>query len=81
MVKAVVKNLKTGSTTAYYLHPKVDQVSVGHGMCSGGFYFNEGTDYEVTFALMDASGNQSKGYSNPVRFTRPEVEDHKKRPE
>jgi hypothetical protein len=80
MVKAVVKNLKTGSTTAYYLHPNDEQVSVGHGMCSGGFYFNEGTNYEVTFALMDASGNQSKDYSKPVRFTGPEVEDQK-RPE
>lgn len=59
-VRARVKNKATGKLTEFILLIENGRVMVGHGMCSGGFHFDNGTDFEVTFALMDQSGNSSE---------------------
>lgn len=59
-VRASVKNKSTGKTTDYILPIKNGQVKIGHGMCSGAFYFDPDDEYEVTFLLFDQSGNINK---------------------
>lgn len=73
-VRARVKNLATGKQTEYILAIKNGQVMIGHGMCSGPFHFENGTEFEVSFSLMDQSGNKSEPTKNisfqaPVTFT------------
>ena len=71
LVKATVKNLKTGKETSYYLEPDEGTVNIGHGMCSGAFIFDDGDNYEVEFSLMDASGNLTAWIGDRIKFTRP----------
>jgi len=71
MLLASVRALGSGKTT-HFLLPQhwTGAVSVGHGMCSGGFYFEEEGDYEVTFTPVDFAGNA--GASSPaLRFSQP----------
>lgn len=69
-VRASVKNKTTGKTTDYLLRIENDIVIVGHGMCSGAFHFDNGDNYEVSFALFDQSGNKAS-LTQPVAFTKP----------
>ncbi|MET0393801.1 MAG: hypothetical protein ABW019_11705 [Chitinophagaceae bacterium] len=69
-VRARVKNIGTGLVTEYILAIENGQVMVGHGMCSGPFHFSGGNDFEVSFRLVDQSGNKSKP-TTPVLFTAP----------
>lgn len=71
LIKATVKSIKTNTETIYYLKTENNQIRIGHGMCSGAFHFDKGDDYEVTFSLMDESGNISKQKSKPYRFSQP----------
>ena len=73
LIKAIVKSLQTKKETTYYLQKVDNKVKIGHGMCSGAFYFNQGNKYEVTFSLMDQSGNVSKHNPKPITFSRPYV--------
>lgn len=68
VVYAKVKNLNSNSIHDYYITPSGCSLRLGHGMCSGEFSFRENEEYEVTFSLMDASGNTSNETS-PIRFT------------
>jgi len=80
LVKTTVRNTKTGQYSTYYLEPADNKISVGHSMCSGAFDFDSDEPYEVSFALMDASGNPGCLASPPYRFTRPtEANDPNKR--
>lgn len=71
-VRARVKNITTGKTTEYILPVKDGVVKVGHGMCSGAFRLEDGDKYEVSFALIDQSGNQSS-WTNAQGFQKPTV--------
>ncbi len=71
LVKTTVKNLKTAKETVYYILPDGDKLNVGHGMCSGAFYFDESNDYEIEFSFMDASGNITNWEGQRIKFTRP----------
>lgn len=71
LVKATLKNLKTLKVSTYYLEPKENIIKVGHGMCSGAFHFDDSSDYEVSFTLMDQSGNFSLITSKPFKFSQP----------
>jgi hypothetical protein len=71
LIKATVTNSKTGVTTSYYLVPSEGKIEVGHSMCAGAFAFEDDTKYLVKFSLMDASGNQSSGFTEDIQFTPP----------
>ncbi len=77
VVYAKVKNLKTNSSSDYYLFPDSCSFQLGHGMCSGEFDFEEGQEYEATFSLMDASGNISPE-TQPIKFISPTEKDESK---
>lgn len=73
MLKASVKDLASGKTTAYYLKPdSAGLVQIGHGMCGGPFVLEKGKSFSVTLSLMDASGNTTKWLGNALSFTGPE---------
>jgi hypothetical protein len=78
LVKTTVRNTKTGKYSTYYLDPSENKINVGHGMCAGAFDFDSDDKYEVSFALMDASGNPGCMASSPIRFTRPTQADQEK---
>lgn len=73
LIKTTVKSLKTLSETVYYLETENNEIKIGHGMCSGAFHFDKGNNYEVTFSLIDQSGNFSTQNSKPIRFSQPSV--------
>jgi len=77
LVKTTVRNTKTGKYGTYYLEPADNKISIGHGMCAGAFNFDSDDPYEVSFSLMDASGNPGCMASQPVRFTRPTAADQR----
>lgn len=74
VVYAKVKNLKTNSTSDYYVTPDSCSFKLGHGMCSGEFEFYSGQEYEATFSLMDASGNISTE-TPQIKFSGPTEKD------
>jgi hypothetical protein len=74
LIKTTVKSLQTLKETTFYLDKEEgNQIQVGHGMCSGAFHFDDGDKYEVSFQLMDQSGNLSTKNAKPFRFSRPTI--------
>ncbi|MES2374685.1 MAG: hypothetical protein V4557_19065 [Bacteroidota bacterium] len=73
LIKTTVKSLQTLKETTFYLDKEEDQIRVGHGMCDGAFHFDDGDKYEVSFQLMDQSGNLSTKNAKPIRFSRPTI--------
>ncbi len=71
LVLARVKNRETGSMSESFVVPPAVGLSLGHGMCTGEFDFKEGYSYEASFALLDAGGNQSATYTEPIPFRAP----------
>lgn len=71
MVKATVKDLKTGVETAYYVETDGVEIKVGHDMCLGAFKFGESDRYEVEFEFMDASGNTAPWQGSRLQFRKP----------
>lgn len=69
-VRTTVKNKTTGKETTYILEVQEGKISVGHGMCSGGFYFNPEHLYEARFQLMDQSGNRGP-VTGSISFSSP----------
>lgn len=78
LVKATVKNLTTNVSKSYYIRHNDSTISIGHGMCSGAFRFTGDDQYEVTFSLLDASGNTTEWVGEPIQFTKPEEAERKK---
>lgn len=74
LIRTTVTNPKTNKKTAYYLEPDGSTLKVGHGMCSGAFLLEEGDDFEVTFDIMDASGNLARWPGKEIYFTKPNDE-------
>lgn len=71
LIKAKVKDLKNKTELSYYLKPDKNIISIGHGMCSGEFYLEKGTNFEVEFSIMDASGNTITWNGDPLKFKKP----------
>ncbi len=71
LIKATVKSLTTNDSASYYLDHGDSSLFIGHNMCSGAFLFNQGDQYQVTFMLIDASGNTTEWVGDPILFTRP----------
>jgi hypothetical protein len=68
LVKTTLKNKTTGKETTYYIDYNIDQIEVGHGMCSGAFSLEDGIKYEIEFSLMDSSGNVTNWSGNRLEF-------------
>lgn len=75
LIYAKVFNRKNKTHSDYFLTGEGQNISIGHGMCGGAFAFDENTEYEVQFGLMDASGNENMELTKPVTFTRPTERD------
>ena len=74
-IKAIMTNTKTKQVNTYYLEPnEINQVSIGHGMCSGQFGFGEEKEYKITFDLIDLAGNNTAWKGEPIKFARPTEE-------
>lgn len=71
LVKTKFKNLVTNKITTFYILPKDNKLSVGHGMCSGAFKYDNNMAYEVEFNFMDSSGNITKWEKEGIKFTKP----------
>jgi hypothetical protein len=76
LVRTTVKNIASGKSTTYILNTNGSKIYVGHGMCSGEFYFRGEDNFEVTFVFMDQCGNFSAP-SPPIQFTEPTPADYK----
>ena len=70
MIKATVTGRNTGAETSYYIKPEDGTIKIGHGMCSGPFCFLDGTEYDVSFSLLDSKGNHSIT-SGFISFSKP----------
>lgn len=53
-------NLTTNKKTTYYIKQWKDELSVGHGMCSGAFTYDGSGKYKVRFTAMNTDGNALK---------------------
>lgn len=74
IVKTTVRNVHSGKKTTYLVVPDSSKIFVGHGMCSGAFYFDSTDEYEVEFTFMDAAGNSTPWSTERIRFTKPTKE-------
>lgn len=70
LVRASVRNKKTGKLTDYILPLTDGVVKIGHDMCAGPFHFDDGDSFEVSFRLMDQSGNIGAA-TNAISFIKP----------
>jgi len=74
LIKTTVSSKETKKQTSFYLKPSNALLKVGHGMCSGAFLYDQGNEYEVTFEIMDASGNFTSWIDEKIVFTKPNSE-------
>ncbi|MGL4631927.1 MAG: hypothetical protein ACRCVT_12060 [Leadbetterella sp.] len=75
LIVTKVKNRKTNNESEYYLNAEQNVLYIGNDMCSGAFKFVEGQEYEVSFSIIDASGNTDKSFTKPILFTSPSSQD------
>ncbi|MEO8772444.1 MAG: hypothetical protein ABI402_20260 [Ferruginibacter sp.] len=73
VLKAIIKNILTGTAIICYITQREGKFQLGHNMCFGDCNFGEEKEYEVVFYLFDESGNLSKA-SKAIKFTKPEME-------
>lgn len=72
LIKTELVNIKTKESTTYYLNIAKDgKLHVGHGMCSGAFYFKAKNNYKVRFSLTDLSGNTDMQWTEWTQFASP----------
>tara|TARA_R110002073_G_scaffold334200_2_gene523231 strand:- start:13280 stop:14059 length:780 start_codon:yes stop_codon:yes gene_type:complete len=57
--KTEVKNITTGKIKSYYLKSNKNEISIGHGMCSGAFVFTKNDNYTVRFTPINPNGELS----------------------
>lgn len=76
VIKATVSNSRTKRKTECFLAPSDSMIMVGHGMCSGPFLFKHGTNFEVTFDILDYSGNLTRWADEGILFTKPKDEEN-----
>jgi len=76
LLRATVTNVETSTKSTYYLNlNKGTEVLIGHNMCSGAFKFDEGKQYEISFDIVDYSGNTTAWAYNNILFTAPLLSD------
>ena len=47
------------------------KLNVGHGMCSGAFFYLEKGEYQIRFSLLDMSGNTNSNWTEWISFKSP----------
>jgi len=76
MLKTKVTHINSGKSATYYLDVNIaTQVNIGHGMCSGAFTFKDGEAYEISFDIVDFSGNLTAWTYDNIMFTAPFISD------
>ncbi len=79
LIYAKVFDKKNKTNSHYFIKSEDQQISLGHGMCGGAFFFEEGVNYEVQFGLMDASGNENLELTEPIDFINPNKNNNSKK--
>jgi len=79
IVRAKMKDIESGKTTTFYVEIENSTISIGHGMCSGGFKFGKSSLYEIEFDLVDSSGNVCSWEESPIVFEKPTFENRRKK--
>lgn len=69
LLRTTVTNSDTKKKTTYCLAASDTLVSVGMYMCGGEFVLKRNVIYEVTFDIIDASGNVTPWIGKPILFT------------
>jgi hypothetical protein len=69
LLRTTVTNSDTKKKTTYCLAASDTAVSVGMYMCGGEFVLKRNVIYEVTFDIIDASGNVTPWIGKPIQFT------------
>ena len=72
LIRATLKDLGKKSQTTFSFSMREGKIVVGHGMCSGEFSFGDSQFFEVSFDLIDASGNMTVWTGDPIKFEAPE---------
>jgi hypothetical protein len=75
VIFAKLKEIKTDKIYEYLVTPDSTLLRIGHGMCAGEFDFEDGEKYEISFGLMDASGNRNDTLTKPIQFNSPTDKD------
>lgn len=76
LLKATVTHSKTSKKTSYYINvSNLTKVAVGHDMCSGGFTYKDAEEYEISFDILDFSGNSTPWTYDNIKFTAPIITD------
>ncbi len=70
-----VKNITTGSMDEAIVVSRGGMFSIGHGMCGGPFRYYDSTNCEISFTLIDASGNRNADTLVPIQFASPNYND------
>jgi hypothetical protein len=55
-VRVELLELENKNSANFFVHPEIDQIQIGHGMCSGGFAPKSGRRYRAKLTAVDASG-------------------------
>lgn len=71
VIYAKVFDKKNKTSSDYFITSEENIISIGHGMCAGEFSFDDESNYEVQFGLMDASGNENLELTSPIHFSSP----------
>lgn len=75
LIKVSVTAKDSKQTTTYLLMIEKEILSIGHGMCSGAFRLINDAEYQVSFDLMDSSGNETKWPDSKISFKAPKDSD------
>jgi len=67
-VKVFVRNISTGKTTVFIVPLENGTIKVGHGMCGGGFTFEDSNNFELRISSLSTSSNT---LTKPVSFLKP----------
>lgn len=71
MIKANVTSKEKNTTTSFLIPFEEDCLKIGHGMCGGGFTFDDAKEYTVTFDIMQYNGEFINWKDNPIVFISP----------
>ncbi len=70
LIKVKVKN-PNNTITDFLIASENDTIIVGHDMCNGAFALKQEGNYEISFGLIDSSGNSIELFDNKLVFVRP----------
>lgn len=69
ILRTTVTNTETNTKSTYCVVASDTMVGVGMDMCDGEFTLKQNIIYEVTFDIIDASGNVTPWIGKPIQFT------------